>query len=63
MQQKILDLLIEKHEKTYGGLNLIQLGELLKIGQEELKSELNALHKDKKITIKIGINHKYIYIK
>ena len=63
MQQKIIDLLKEKFAKTHQGYNLIQLKELLNISQEELKIHLNALYKEKKITIKQGINHKYIYLK
>ena len=63
MKQKILDLLSENYSKNHGGMNLIQLGEKLKIPQVELKSELNALHKEKQILIRKGINHILIYKK
>jgi len=63
MKQKIVDLLIAHHNKTHGGLNLIQLSEKLEIGQEELKSHLNELYKEKRILIRQGISHKIIYPK
>lgn len=63
MKQKILDLLSENFTKTHGGMNLIQLREKLKISQDDLKLELNALHKEKKILIRKGINHILIYKK
>ena len=63
MKQKILDLLIEKHKLTDGGMTLLSLGENLKITQEELKKKLSELYKEKKIAVRQGINHKLIYLK
>lgn len=61
MKQKILDLLIEKHKRTDGGMTLISIGNELKITQEELKKHLSELYKEKKIAVRQSINHKLIY--
>ena len=61
MKTQILNLINEKFEKTRGGISLIELAEKLEIGQEELKTKLNALHKEKKIRVRQSINHKLIY--
>ena len=61
MKTQILNLINEKFERTNGGISLIELCEKLKIGQEKLKTELNALHKEKKIRVRQSINHKLIY--
>lgn len=63
MKQKIIDLLIEKHKRTDGGMTLISLGESLKITQEELKKHLSELYQEKQIIVRKSINHKLIYIK
>lgn len=61
MKQKILDLLQEHFKRTAGGMSLISLGEKLEISQEELKTHLSDLYKEKKIAVRQSINHKIIY--
>ncbi len=63
MKSKILKLLKEKEEKTSQGLAIVQLVNALNLPIDELKSLLNELHKDKKITVRYGINGKIIYLK
>ena len=63
MQDQILKLISDRYSKTNGGCTLPFIGESLKITQEELKSHLNALYKDGKISIRQGINQKLIYLK
>lgn len=61
MKTQILNLINEKFERTRGGISLIELAEKLQIGQEQLKTELNAMHQEKKIKVRQSINLKIIY--
>jgi predicted ArsR family transcriptional regulator len=63
MKDKILQIVNDKFAKTRGGISLVDLGDLLIISQEELKTHLNALYKENKIVVRKGINLKYIYPK
>ena len=63
MKPKILKLLQEKYDKTSQGVAVVELGNALNLPISELKIILNELHKEKKISVRQGINGKLIYLK
>lgn len=63
MKPEILKLLKEKEDRTTQGTTVVELVNALNLPIYELKPLLNELHKDKKITVRSGINGKIIYLK
>jgi len=63
MKPKILKLLQEKYDKSSQGVAVVDLGNSLNLPISELKIILNELHKEKKISVRQGINGKLIYLK
>lgn len=65
MKEKILKSIINKHNATGGnnGISLVTLKNDLNIDIKELKSILNELHKEKKITVKKGSNGTLVFLK
>ncbi len=63
MKPKILKLLQEKYDKSSQGVAVVELRNALNLPISELKIFLNELHKDKKISVRQGINGKLIYLK
>ena len=63
MKPKILKLLQEKYDKTSQGISVVELSNSLNLPIDELKTFLNELHKEKKISVRQGINGKLIYLK
>jgi hypothetical protein len=63
MKSKILKLLQEKYDKTSQGISVVDLKNTLNLPINELKIFLNELHKEKKITVRQGINGKLICLK
>ena len=63
MKPKILKLLQEKYDNSSQGVAVVDLGNSLNLPISELKIILNELHKEKKISVRQGINGKLIYLK
>ncbi len=63
MKPKIIKLLQEKYDKSTQGISIVDLSNGLDLPIAELKKILNELHKEKKITVRQGINGKLIYLK
>ena len=63
MKPEILKLLQEKYDKSSQGVAVVELGNALNLPISELKIFLNELHKEKKISVRQGINVKLIYLK
>lgn len=63
MKLKILKLLQEKYDKTSQGVSVVDISNSLNLPISELKTILNELHKEKKISVRQGINGKLIYLK
>ena len=63
MKSEIIKLLQDKYENSDQGLPIVQLSNSLDLPIAELKKILNELHKEKKITVRQGINGKLIYLK
>jgi len=63
MKPEILKLLQEKYDKTSQGISVVDLKNALNLPIIELKIFLNELHKEKKISVRQGINGKLIYLK
>lgn len=63
MKSEIIKLLQEKYDKSNQGISIVDLSNGLDLPIDELKKILNELHKEKKITVRQGINGKLIYLK
>lgn len=63
MKLEILKLLQEKYDKTSQGVSVVDISNSLNLPISELKTILNELHKEKKISVRQGINGKLIYLK
>jgi hypothetical protein len=63
MKSEIIKLLQEKYDKTSQGILVVGLKNALNLPIDELKITLNELHKEKKISVRQGINGKLIYLK
>ncbi len=63
MKPEILKLLQEKDDNTSQGISVVELSNSLNLPIDELKTFLNELHKEKKISVRQGINGKLIYLK
>jgi predicted transcriptional regulator len=63
MKLEILKLLQEKYDKTSQGVSVVDISNSLNLPINELKIFLNELHKEKKISVRQGINGKLIYLK
>ncbi len=63
MKSEIVKLLQEKYDKSNEGISIVDLSNDLDLPIDELKKILNELHKEKKITVRQGINGKLIYLK
>jgi hypothetical protein len=63
MKLEILKIVQEKYDKTSQGISVAGLVNELNVPINELKIFLNELHKDKKITVRQGINGKLICLK
>ena len=63
MKPRILKLLQEKYDNSSQGVAVVELGNALNLPISELKIFLNELHKEKKISVRQGINGKLIYLK
>lgn len=63
MKSEIIKLLQDKYDKSNQGISIVDLSNSLDLPIAELKKNLNELHKEKKITVRQGINGKLIYLK
>jgi len=63
MKSEILKLLQEKDNKTSQGISVVDLKNALNLPISELKIFLNEIHKEKKISVRQGINGKLICLK
>lgn len=63
MKTEILKLLQEKYDKSSQGVAVVEISNSLNLPISELKIILNELHKEKKISVRQGINGKLIYLK
>ena len=63
MKSEIVKLLQEKYDKSNQGISIVDLSNDLDLPIDELKKILNELHKEKKISVRQGINGKLIYLK
>lgn len=63
MKSEIIKLLQDKYDKSNQGISIVDLSNGLDLPIAELKKILNELHKEKKITVRQGINGKLIYLK
>ena len=63
MKSEIIKLLQEKYDKSNQGISIVDLSNGLDLPIDELKKILNELHKEKKISVRQGINGKLIYLK
>ena len=63
MKSKIIKLLQEKYDKSSQGVAVVEVSNSLNLPISELKIILNELHKEKKISVRQGINGKLIYLK
>ena len=63
MKPEILKIIQEKHNRTSQGITVVDLANELNLPIDDLKIILNELHKDKKISVRQGINGKIIYLR